>query len=62
MEITDKMFLTVGETQAYLGSSRTFVYNLVNQGKLQRYYVNRRIYFKREEIELMFTTIPNDKL
>jgi excisionase family DNA binding protein len=50
MEIEDKEFLTVGEAMAYLGSSRTFLYNLCDQGQLNKYHVNRRVYFKRKEL------------
>jgi len=49
-----KEYLTIGETQAYLGSSRTFIYNLVNQGKLNQYHVNKRVYFRVEEIIDLF--------
>lgn len=50
----DKQYLTIGELQAYLGTSRTFIYNLINQGKLKKYQVNRRIYFNSEEVNNLF--------
>jgi excisionase family DNA binding protein len=54
MQVRDKRFLTVGETQAYLGSSRQFIYSLVDKGALDIKKVGRRTYFETEQIEGLF--------
>lgn len=54
METVQKKFLTVGETQAYLGSSRRFIYNLVDRGDLDIKKVGRRSYFETQQIEALF--------
>jgi excisionase family DNA binding protein len=54
METVQKKFLTVGETQAYLGSSRQFIYNLVEQERLDIKKVGRRSYFETSQVEGLF--------
>lgn len=54
MEVINKKFLTIGETQSYLGSSRGFVYNRISDGDLTPYKVGRRTYFKTQEVEGLF--------
>lgn len=54
LEPSMKPFLTVGETRAYLGSSRQFLYNLVGRNQLSIYKVGKRSYFKREDVEGLF--------
>jgi excisionase family DNA binding protein len=49
-----KEFLTIGETRATLGSSRSFVYKLISNGQLATYKVGRRSYLKSEEIKNLF--------
>jgi excisionase family DNA binding protein len=49
-----KQYLTIGETQAFLGTSRTFIYNLISQGKLTRYYVNKRCYIRNSDLQNLF--------
>jgi excisionase family DNA binding protein len=49
-----KEFLTIGETRATLGSSRSFVYKLISNGQLSTYKVGRRSYLKSEEIKNLF--------
>lgn len=51
-----KKFLTVGETQAVLGSSRTFIYDLVSKKKLEIKKVGRRSYFAAAQVEGLFET------
>lgn len=45
----DKEFFSVGEVQAYLGSSRSFTYSQV-LAKLQPHYLGRRVYFKKADL------------
>jgi excisionase family DNA binding protein len=54
METVEKEFLTIQEAQAFLGSSRTFVYNLIKSKALKRYHVGARAYLKRTEITNLF--------
>lgn len=54
METIDKKFLTVGETQALLGSSRRFIYSLVDRGDLSIKKVGRRSYFETAQVESLF--------
>jgi len=56
MEIIDKKFLTMGETMAYLGCSRGFVYAQIELKKLTTYKVGRRTYIKREQLEHLIET------
>lgn len=53
MEATQKEFLTIGETRAILGSSRSFVYKLISNG-LPTYKVGRRSYLKSEDVKKLF--------
>ena len=48
-----KEFLTIGETRATLGASRSFIYKLISQG-LPTYKVGRRSYLKSEDIKNLF--------
>ncbi|MCE7863677.1 MAG: hypothetical protein DYG99_09055 [Bacteroidetes bacterium CHB5] len=50
---TQKEFLTIGETRATLGASRSFVYKLIANG-LPTYKVGRRSYLKSEDIKNLF--------
>lgn len=61
METVDKKFLTVGETQAVLGSSRQNIYNLVDQGKLTIFKVGRRTYFSNEQLHSLFKANGHNK-
>jgi len=54
METVEKEFFTIQETQALLGSSRTFVYNLIKSKALKRYRVGSRAYLKKSEITNLF--------
>jgi excisionase family DNA binding protein len=54
MEVINKKFLTIGETQSYLGSSRGFVYTRIDKGELTPLKVGRRTYFKTQEVENLF--------
>jgi excisionase family DNA binding protein len=54
METVEKEFLTIQETQALLGSSRTFIYNLIKSKALKRYRVGSRAYLKKSEITNLF--------
>jgi len=49
-----KEFLTSPELQSFLGCSRSWIYQLIDERKLTRYKVNKRIYFKRSEILNLF--------
>lgn len=53
METTQKEFLTIGETRALLGSSRSFVYKIIANG-LPTYKIGRRSYLKSEDIKNLF--------
>jgi hypothetical protein len=52
--LEEKKYLTIGETRAVLGSSRQFIYNLISQGKLTPYYVNKRAYISSVELHNLF--------
>ncbi|MCA4894751.1 MAG: helix-turn-helix domain-containing protein [Cytophagales bacterium] len=54
IETQNKEYLTIGETRATLGSSRSFVYKLISNGQLSTYKVGRRSYLKSEEIKNLF--------
>jgi len=54
MEVINKKFLTIGETQSYLGSSRGFVYSRISNGELTPLKVGRRTYFKTQQVENLF--------
>jgi len=49
-----KPFLSVGETQSYLGCSRSFVYKLIKVRKLPPYKVEKRTYLKYEDVNSLF--------
>jgi len=53
METGQKKFLTIGETRALLGSSRSFVYTLIANG-LPTYKISRRTYIKTEDLNNLF--------
>jgi len=53
MEATQKEFLTIGETRATLGASRSFIYKLIANG-LPTYKVGRRSYLKSEDVKNLF--------
>jgi len=50
---TTKKYLTIGETRATLGASRSFVYKLIANG-LPTYKIGRRSYVKADELESLF--------
>jgi excisionase family DNA binding protein len=52
--LIEKPFLTVGETQAFLGSSRSFVYKLVKKRKLNAHHVGKRVYYRMEQVLTLF--------
>jgi excisionase family DNA binding protein len=54
MEITSKEFLTVHEARAFLGVSRSFLYRLKDT-KLQAYALGKKTYFKKSDLENLFT-------
>lgn len=53
-----KKYLTIDETRAYLGSSRQFIYNLVNRGELDLKKVGRRSYIETRQLEGLFKDAP----
>jgi excisionase family DNA binding protein len=54
METVQKKFLTFGETRAYLGCSRQFIYNLVNKDELEIKKVGRKSYVETAQLEALF--------
>lgn len=53
MNEIQKEFLTIGETRALLGVSRSFVYKLFAKG-LTTYKVGRRAYVKSSDLANLF--------
>ncbi|MBX2944099.1 MAG: helix-turn-helix domain-containing protein [Cyclobacteriaceae bacterium] len=49
-----KEYLTIGETRATLGASRSFIYKLIANNKLTPYKVGRRSYIKAEQLNKLF--------
>lgn len=54
METVDKNFLTVHEARAFLGVSRSFLYRL-KDAKCPTYALGKKTYFKRSDLESLFT-------
>jgi excisionase family DNA binding protein len=54
MDTSTKDFLTIGETRATLGASRSFVYKLIANNELTPYKVGRRSYIKAEQLNKLF--------
>jgi len=52
--IEAKEFLTVHESRAFLGVSRSFLYRLKG-AKLQAYALGKKTYFKKSDLEKLFT-------
>jgi excisionase family DNA binding protein len=50
MEVEDKEFLTKKETAEYLSCDITTINNWSNSGKLKKYGLGRRVYYKRTEV------------
>lgn len=53
MMIESKEFLTVHEARAFLGVSRSFLYQL-KDSKLQAYALGKKTYFKKSDLESLF--------
>jgi predicted DNA-binding transcriptional regulator AlpA len=51
--LNQKVFLTIGETQSFLGASRSFVYKLIKEG-LRTYHVSKRTYVKTDDLLALF--------
>ena len=51
--IEDKNYLTVHEARAFLGVSRSFLYQLKDK-KVQAYSLGRKTYFKKSDLENLF--------
>lgn len=54
MNEAHKEFLTIGETRATLGASRSFVYKLIANNELTPYKVGRRAYIKASQLNQLF--------
>lgn len=54
MDDLQKEFLTIGETRAALGSSRSFIYKLIANHSLTPFKVGRRSYIRAEQIKTLF--------
>jgi len=51
--IESKEYLTVHEARAFLGISRSYLYQL-KDGKLQAYALGKKTYFKKSDLESLF--------
>lgn len=54
MIIDAKEYLTVPESRAFLGVSRSFLYKLKDSAKLRPYALGRKTYFKKSDLEGLF--------
>jgi predicted DNA-binding transcriptional regulator AlpA len=45
----DKEYLSIGEVQAFLGSSRSFLYNKVFT-EIKPHSLGKRVYYKKEDL------------
>lgn len=52
--IEEKEYLTIPESRAFLGVSRSFLYKLKDDEKVQAYALGRKTYFKKSDLENLF--------
>jgi len=49
-----KTFLNVHEARFYLGVSRSYLYQKIERGDIKRYHLDKKAYFNRNELDLLF--------
>ncbi|MGX5836937.1 helix-turn-helix domain-containing protein [Aeromonas piscicola] len=51
IQLVRKEFMNVDECAVYLNVSRSYIYKLTHRKEIPFYKPNRRIYFKREDVD-----------
>ncbi|MCA2720918.1 MAG: helix-turn-helix domain-containing protein [Cytophagales bacterium] len=52
--IEAKEFLSIHESRAFLGVSRSFLYKIKEEKRIQAYALGKKTYFKKSDLENLF--------